>query len=194
MAGVLHLPENESLRLNGFPLSPPAPYLKRYTPRSLHGQRPLGSGGYPIKKDCVERIETYYLGELHIVDFRSNPGEAENKINRWAEEKTNGRINNLVSGLSPDTRLVLTNAIYFKANWSHRFDPSATHNDTFFLPDVRGVVVPFMKGLTSSTTLRGTPSRPLRCPTKERGSPWDHPAKEDERSWGTGSEPDTSVP
>jgi len=144
IANVLHLPENNSLRLNGFRSLIPSlnsndtPYLL-ITANALWVQE-----GYPVRKDYVETIETYYLGELHTLDFVGNPKGAEEEINRWAEEKTSGRIKNLVEGLSPGTRLVLTNVIYFKASWSHRFDPTETYNDTFFLSDMKRVVVPFM--------------------------------------------------
>jgi serpin B len=144
IANVLHLPENESVRLNGFrslilSLNSEDTSYTLSTANGLWVQT-----GYPIKREYVEMIGFYYLSELHTVDFAGNPAKAEKEINRWAEERTDGRIRNLVSGLSPDTRLVITNAIYFKANWSSRFNPSKTHNGTFFFPG-GSVVVPFME-------------------------------------------------
>ncbi|ASJ03408.1 hypothetical protein A3L09_09125 [Thermococcus profundus] len=145
IANVLHLPEDRKERLNSFSFLMHS-LNSNDTPYILSAANALWvQEGYPIKKDYVETIGTYYLGELHILNFMGNPKEAGERINRWAEEKTNGRIKNLVEGLSPNTRLVLTNAVYFKANWSHRFDPAKTYNDTFFLSEMRGIVVSFME-------------------------------------------------
>ena len=146
MAEVLHLPRNETLRREG---------LRTIL---LHAERPSGLNlrianalwvqrGYPPREDYITVIERYYLGDVREVDFKGDTRGAERIINGWVENETNGRIKNLVGGLTPDTRLVITNAVYFKANWTLRFSPSETHNDTFTLPSGRKVIIPMMTRL-----------------------------------------------
>ncbi|NJE62178.1 serpin family protein [Thermococcus sp. 21S7] len=143
MAKVLHIPENETLRREAF------------RTLLLDAGRPSGielrianalwvQKDYPVREEYLDTIRRYYLGDVEELDFRGDPEGAERTINEWAEEKTNGRIKNLVSGLTPDTRLIITNAVYFKANWTLRFSPDATKNDTFTLPTGERVTVPMM--------------------------------------------------
>ncbi len=90
---------------------------------------------YPVKRTYISILKKFYLSEVGEVDFKNDPRGAENQINRWVEEQTAGKIRELVSGLSPLTRLVITNAIYFKANWSRRFEPQNTRNEIFYTPN-----------------------------------------------------------
>nr|WP_297436165.1 serpin family protein [Thermococcus sp.] len=80
-------------------------------------------------------LKRFYMSALAEVDFKNNPRGAENRINRWVEEQTAEKIREPVSGLSHLTRLVITNASYFKANWSRRFEPQNTKNGTFYTPN-----------------------------------------------------------
>lgn len=68
-------------------------------------------------------------------------------INDWVEEETNKKIKNLISPdiLDDLTRLVLINAIYFKAKWSHQFKKENTQKDDFFLKDGKASKVDMMK-------------------------------------------------
>ena len=58
-------------------------------------------------------------------------------INDWANEKTKGRIPKVLeeSDITPDIKLVLTNAIYFKGKWKSTFDSARTHDAPFYQPD-----------------------------------------------------------
>ena len=65
----------------------------------------------------------------------ANAAEASGTINAWVAKQTQNQIKDL---LSPDdldscTRLVLTNAIYFKGNWVTQFDSEQTKNQPFTL-------------------------------------------------------------
>lgn len=100
-------------------------------------------GDISLREEYLGIVKEFYLGEAKEVDFQGNPAEAAREINEWVEEQTNGRIKDIVSGLSPLTRLVITNAVYFKANWSSRFRASDTRNETFHAPNGT-VIVPMM--------------------------------------------------
>jgi serpin B len=164
MESVLHLPENRSTRWVGFRyliLSLKSPEGSPFILRSVNAlwiQR-----GYPLHEKYLQVIGEFYLGEVKEVDLQGNTKEATREINEWVEKQTNGRIKDIVSGLSPLTRLVITNAIYFKANWSSRFNPSKTHNDTFFFS--RGsVIVPFMEQVGMFNYTEGSSFQALELP------------------------------
>jgi serpin B len=101
-----------------------------------------------------ELLAARYGARLEPVDFVRATEEARAAINRWAEEETEGRIRDLVppGALDAMTRLVLTNAIYFKASWKHRFDEARTAEAPFHLagggpeggPEGGQVLVPMM--------------------------------------------------
>lgn len=79
---------------------------------------------YPFQKSYVETIQRYYgPGRAVPVDFVGNSEGARKQINGWVEEQTGSRIKELILPKAVDqvTRLVLTNAIYFKGEWVDRF-------------------------------------------------------------------------
>jgi serpin B len=78
--------------------------------------------GLPLHSNFINTIETEYRGHAQGVDF-AYPEQAEEIINAWVEAQTHGKIQDLVDGLGPDTAMVLTNAIYFKALWDTPFLP-----------------------------------------------------------------------
>jgi serpin B len=91
-------------------------------------------------------MQTDYAGGFHPVDFKTAPDSARNTINQWVEQQTNDKIQNLISPgvLKPATRLVLTNAIYFKGDWLSQFDKSNTENEDFHLSTTQSVKAPLM--------------------------------------------------
>ena len=69
------------------------------------------------------------------MDFKGATEAARLTINQWVEKKTQDKIKDLLQpgALRSDTRLVLTNAIYFKGNWETQFDKAQTKNEDFHL-------------------------------------------------------------
>lgn len=92
-----------------------------------------------------ELISKYFRSTAVAVDFARNM-EAAQSINAWVESETHGKIKGLIdpSALSADTAIVLTNAIYFKAEWLYPFDPSYTVPRDFNLNSAQKVKVPMM--------------------------------------------------
>ena len=82
-------------------------------------------------------IESYYLAHGEKLDFAGDPAGSAETINEWVEQQTNGKIKDLIpaSAITPETYLVLTNAIYFKSDWKYQFDSNATENRAFRLDD-----------------------------------------------------------
>jgi len=79
-----------------------------------------------------EMLNTVYRSEVYNVDFCNSP-EATGKINSWCAQKTKGRIKDVVNETSCLLRLVLINAIYFKAKWQIPFPKEQTQKKVFFV-------------------------------------------------------------
>lgn len=102
---------------------------------------------YQLLSSYTDTIKNYYGGNIANLDFINNPTEAASTINQWVANQTNNKIKNI---LSPDaineyTRLILTNAIYFKGAWSSPFEKYATQNKDFTLGDGTHAQVPTME-------------------------------------------------
>lgn len=88
---------------------------------------------YPFLEDYVNTTKKYYSAEFTNMDFVNKTEESRKTINSWVEEKTNDKIKNLIPAgtLNEMTRLVLTNAIYFKGDWQTPFDKTKTKKENF---------------------------------------------------------------
>lgn len=93
-----------------------------------------GDKRYQLHKAYPKLIQDYYGGSLSLVDFVDAPEEAITKINSAVSDATNGLIPTIISRdfVNEDTRLVLTNAIYFKAPWEVEFNKTLTKDEDFF--------------------------------------------------------------
>lgn len=100
-----------------------------------------GQKGFEFLNEYLELIESNYDGKLNEVDFVRATEAARRTINKWVEKKTNNKIKNLIQKgvLDPMTRLVLTNAIYFKGNWARQFKKDRTKEAPFTLADGKKV-------------------------------------------------------
>lgn len=103
--------------------------------------------GFALLDGYVENVTGYYDAAVRNLDFEGAPEASRTVINDWAAEKTMDRIRDLIPpGLIDDqTRLVLTNAVYFKASWSSPFDENATTDGRFLLADGSATEVPMMR-------------------------------------------------
>jgi serpin B len=80
-------------------------------------------------------------------DFRGAPADGLLAINGWVEERTGGRIKDLLapSHVTAQTRSILVNAIYLKANWVSRFPAAATRRELFRGLAGDRIAVPLMR-------------------------------------------------
>ena len=80
-------------------------------------------------------------------ELHRRPEESREKINHWVEKETQDRIKDLLppGAVKPDTRLVLTNAIYFKASWANRFHEGQTKPAPFTVAGDKKVELPLMQ-------------------------------------------------
>ena len=90
--------------------------------------------GEPIREEFLNTCGTYFDAEVNELDF-SLP-EAASIINGWVEEKTYGKIKEIVEDpIRGVVVMFLINAIYFKGTWTFEFDPDLTEDVSFRLPD-----------------------------------------------------------
>ncbi|KAM8782181.1 kallistatin-like [Rhynchonycteris naso] len=85
----------------------------------------------------------FYDSKLFRTNFLDSKG-ATQLINNHVKEETRGKIENLVSGLSTDTVMVLVNYIYFKGLWEKPFSNSRTKVQNFYVDENTIVKVPMM--------------------------------------------------
>ncbi|MCD4824930.1 MAG: serpin family protein [Phycisphaerae bacterium] len=104
-----------------------------------------GQKEYPFRKEFTQLVKANYDAGLNNVDF-GKPAQARKTINDWVATKTKDKIKDLIPprALTPDTRLVLTNAIYFKSNWANEFETGATKDGPFHLSAEKKITVPLM--------------------------------------------------
>ena len=76
-------------------------------------------------------------------------------VNSWIEDKTNGLIKNMLSGLEDNTVMLLVNAIYFKGKWSSQFDKDKTDDMPFYKIDGTTSEVPMMKQVSEYKVFSG---------------------------------------
>jgi serine protease inhibitor len=92
-----------------------------------------GQAGLPLLPQFLNTMQTNYGGGLKQVDFKGDLEGSRKTINDWVAQNTNNKIQDLLSQLDPATRLVLTNAIYFKGNWASPFNSYDTQDANFTL-------------------------------------------------------------
>jgi len=102
--------------------------------------------GYKFRDDFLQVTKSDYGAGLNQVDFSGATEAARLTINQWVEQKTEDKIKDLLKpgAVNPATRLVLTNAIYFKADWQTQFRKEATTVEDFHLAPAQTVKAPLM--------------------------------------------------
>lgn len=90
---------------------------------------------YPLNEQYVSNVENYYNGMVTPADFVNEPEASTDAINNWVKEKTNEKIKELIpeGEIGPETRLVITNTVYFNGKWVNEFDPDMTRTRPFTL-------------------------------------------------------------
>lgn len=112
-----------------------------YTANALWGQK-----GHRFLPGFVTLLQTHYGAAAKQLDFRQATEQARQTINAWVEKQTKDKIKDLVppGTLDSATRLVLTNAIYFKGNWAKPFKKDSTRNEDFRITAEQKVPVSMM--------------------------------------------------
>ena len=102
--------------------------------------------GLLVRDEYLALVNANYGAGLNRVDYVGDPEASRLAINRWVESKTNDKIKELLTryDITKDTRSVLVNTIYFKADWADPFDKAATKNEPFKVSSGKPVDMPLM--------------------------------------------------
>ncbi len=147
MVDVLHFPEDARIRQGSF-LALYQQINKKDAKYELNTANALWvQKNYSLLPGYLQIVRDYYSGYATNVDFIGATEQAREKINNWVEEKTKNKIKNLFppGSLNPDSRLVITNAIYFKGNWVKQFDKELTMEEPFWIDRDNHVMAPMMR-------------------------------------------------
>ncbi len=159
MEGTLHLPYSQeqvhavmnalNKQLEESTQSDGKPVFEFNIANALWGQQ-----GYAFQEEFLNVLAANYAAGMQTVDFKDAEA-ARSLINLWVAAQTNDKIKDLIpKGVLNDlTRLVLTNAVYFKAAWLNQFDAANTTDGVFYLPDGKEKNVPMMRQTTDMNAL-----------------------------------------
>lgn len=101
---------------------------------------------YAFLQAYLDRVSAHYKAAFEPVDFVTQTEQTRLRINDWTAQQTQGKIQDLIpeGALHALTRLVLTNAIYFKGDWELPFDADKTRQMDFHVTDDKRVATPMM--------------------------------------------------
>ncbi len=135
MKKVFHFPDDNQ-RKNGFAavhndLNKKDKEYKLHTANALWAHE-----NYAFLDEYLGTVEKYYAGRSTNMDFVNEGEKSRKTINSWVEDQTNDKIKDILppNSINSMTRLVLTNAIYFKGQWEKEFKKSDTKDEDFNTP------------------------------------------------------------
>ncbi|MCK5720465.1 MAG: serpin family protein [Thiomargarita sp.] len=145
MATALNFNENQNIHLGFSDLEKNLTSQNNYQlniANALWGQK-----GFSFLVEFVDLVGQYYGAKLKSVNFKKSPEQARQTINQWVSNNTSQKIKELlVEGvLTQQTKLVLTNAIYFKSSWQNPFDSYHTKQLPFKMIANKQINVPTMQ-------------------------------------------------
>jgi len=118
--------------------------------------------------DYTDRIKKWYDAPLTEMDFTQEDSREESrmKINNWVEKNTREKIKDLISPgvLDANTRMVLTNAIYFNGKWKSPFNKNMTATRIFHVSSQESVKTDFMRHTTTFAYYEDEEIQALRLP------------------------------
>lgn len=108
--------------------------------------RLFGEKTYAFEPPFLSRVKTAFGAPLEQLDFKGAPADARGRINGFVAKETEDRIKDLIpqGGITNQTRLVLTNAIYFLGEWESPFKKESTKPAPFFTSKTEQKDVPTM--------------------------------------------------
>jgi serpin B len=121
---------------------------------------------YKFKCAYTRGVKRNYSAPVKRVDFYSKPDECRLEINKWVEQQTKDRIKDLLpdGSISSLTKLVLTNAIYFKGQWDNKFDMDLSKEDVFFKSSEEKIATTFMNERAKYKIYNGDDLQMLELP------------------------------
>ncbi|QLH54802.1 MAG: hypothetical protein CH6_4141 [Candidatus Kapaibacterium sp.] len=98
--------------------------------------------GIIFEPDFLDALVNYYNAYAETLDF-SSPN-AKEVINKWVEENTKGKIQEIIKSIPNYAVMYIINALYFKGKWKYQFDKSKTTDGDFLVNEEHYVRTKFM--------------------------------------------------
>ncbi|XP_029446371.1 serpin B6-like [Rhinatrema bivittatum] len=134
----------------------------------ITANRLFGEESFEFIEEFLETTKECYQADLEKVSFIAEFEESRKLINAWVEEKTESKIQNLLSPGTIDalTRLVLVNAIYFKGNWADQFKKEKTTEKQFRInkKETKPVQMMFKKAKFNMTYIGDVQTKLIEIP------------------------------
>jgi len=154
MQKVFYFPEDSNTMRNGYAnlyaeINKPDKKYKLSVANALWAEN-----DFQFLDEYFNVVDQYYNGKVTNLDFKRDPEGSRVTINNWVEDKTNDKIKDLIpSGvINSMTRLVLTNAVYFKGEWVKQFNKDDTI-ERDFTTDSNNIVKAFMMQRTDDESI-----------------------------------------
>lgn len=127
-----------------------------------------GEKTYTFLPEYLDLLAENYGAGIRLMDFVNNADGSRKDINQWVSDETQQKIKDLLAEgtITPQTCLVLTNAIYFKAEWLSQFEKDRTKPDDFSLLDGSMIQVPMMTQSGNFAYLQGDGYQAVALPYK----------------------------
>lgn len=87
--------------------------------------------GLNLNTGYTDILNLNYNSKPAELDMKGRTEKSRNEINYWISARTKGKIQNMIQTLDPQTRMIITNAVYFNAEWRNKFPKSATQYEKF---------------------------------------------------------------
>lgn len=146
MARVLHFPEDQTSLHQAFDALTRDFNAKSQDYELCVANALWAEKDFAFLEPFVNTLKTHYGAGLNLVDFKTRAEDTRVEINRWVETQTRDKIKNLIAPgvLDAATRLVLTNAVYFKGFWLAQFKKDNTRDEPFHVTAANTVTASLM--------------------------------------------------
>jgi RNA polymerase sigma factor (sigma-70 family) len=116
---------------------------------------------FKVENAFIKENMQFFDASVNNVPFNQ---QTIKRINDWADEKTHGKITEIIKELKPLEVMVLVNAVYFKGAWTDAFEKGSTYPQDFYLADKSKVKVPLMYKQSSMDYLETDDFQAVRLP------------------------------
>ena len=143
MKKKMHLPEAETLRVGYRDIIPALRTNERFTLDTANTAFVMKE--FQVLEDFQTCLQENYHAHMSSLDFTENE-KAARTINDWVKTQTRDKITDLIptDSLNALTRLVLVNAVYFKADWAAQFEKDRTVPGRFWVTETESKEVEMM--------------------------------------------------
>ncbi|KAM4521921.1 serpin peptidase inhibitor, clade A (alpha-1 antiproteinase, antitrypsin), member 10a isoform 1-T2 [Odontesthes bonariensis] len=96
-----------------------------------------------VSAPYLDLVQTKFGGTLQTLSY-ATPFGAADAINRWAQEQTGDRVQDLTPTLDPQTQLLIATAASYQSRFDPPFNSSSTQDERFYVDAYRVAMVPMM--------------------------------------------------